>query len=622
MALECINDIVNDNLVINIDITDDKSWVDYNVNNKTTVSLTKWTDAISDNINLYDFGLTGFDNGRSNIMWSGITLTPDDVYISLYPVGYNEVINPTTGQTTGVTVSTTYLPMTAITSGGSNNYFFDLGGGYLQGFFKLNDYNYKIFPTRYWKGITVETVLYIYSNTSGIFYMMGARAEDKYNPYFSGETITGTTAIYCSGTGTTSGVTTSNGNYLNAIQEEQVHKDNFIYPEDSYKTRYYEQDQIDDITNNVIAFEINENKQIGYKYVNETGELVKNYSDNVITASGFAVIDVVFRPYDIIYDKNTLECSERRNGDLLFYVNGRLHWKEKNFPEYYFRGFYNDGDKQVAVPYSISWGGGSFGLKHSWHYDYQTYNVYNGENLAYIKNFFIVTENPLSGSTVLSDIVLGSNTTMFGSRVMSAKYTGGTETANYIEFDNDISTLSNRDYTVNASIYDNGLFDGGVATISIVPISDEVDINIVGGVEYTIGGISSTTGTTGTTCITGITGQYDWKDISIKFRTADNSGQNNVKFGILIETTGGFNVDGIVFINNYTYTAADILVQDDRKDNLMIEQNFNLPLIAGIQKLRIYDNALTSAEILHNTVFESETKPTILVTKGGRTIYR
>lgn len=621
MNLECINGIISDNLVINIDITDDKSWINYDVDNKATISLNKWADAISDNINLYDFGLTEFDNGRTNIMWSGITLTPDDVYISLYPVGYNEIINPTTGQTTGVTASTTYLPISAITSGSTSEYYFDLNGGYLQGFFKLDDYNYKIFPTRYWRGISIETVVYLYSGTSGIFYMMGARAEDKYNTYFSGETITGTTAIYCSDTGTTSGVTTSNGNYLNDIQEELVHKSSFRYPEDSYRTNYFEKNPIDDITNNVIAFEINENKQIGYRYIDGNGKLIKNYSKNPVTVTGYSVIDVIFRPYNIIYDNDTLECSERRYGDLLFYINGRLHWMEKEFPEYYFRGFYNDGDKQIGVPYSISWGGGSFGLKYSWHYDYQTYGIYKGDNLEYIENYFTVKENPLNGTIELNDIVLSGDSVMFDNTVMSAKYTGGTETAYYIVFDNDISTLSNRDYTVNVSVYDNGMFDGGVSNISIVPISDEVDINIISGVVYTIGNVS-TTEITNTNCITGVTGLNDWKTLSVKFRTTDNSGQKNVKLGILLETTGGFNTNGMIFINNYTYTASDILVQDERKDNQIIEQNFNLPFSGGIQKLRIYERALTSAEILHNTKYESETKPNIIVTKGGRIIYR
>jgi len=187
MNLECLNDIITSNLAINIDLTDLNSW-DLNTG-LTSFSLTKWNDAVSDNINLYDFGLTGFDNGRIDTMWEGITLTSQDTLFSMYKIGYNNIWNPTTGETSGITIQTEYLPISAVTTGTSGNYF-DLNGGYLQGFFKLEDFNYELLPTRYGKGITIETLLYLDSDSQGIFYMMGARSEDKYNPYFSGETIT------------------------------------------------------------------------------------------------------------------------------------------------------------------------------------------------------------------------------------------------------------------------------------------------------------------------------------------------------------------------------------------------------------------------------------------------
>ena len=110
MNLECLNDIITDNLAIHIDLTNIKSWIDWNTG-LTAFSLTKWAGAISDNINLIDFGLTGFDNGRTDIIWSGFTLTPNDTLFSMHRVGYNEVQNPTTGQTSGITVTTEYLPM-------------------------------------------------------------------------------------------------------------------------------------------------------------------------------------------------------------------------------------------------------------------------------------------------------------------------------------------------------------------------------------------------------------------------------------------------------------------------------------------------------------------------------
>ena len=107
MNLECLNGIVTDNLAIQIDLTQLKSW---NLNTGfTAFSLTKWAGAVSDNINLIDFGLTEFDNGRTNKMWSGITITPADTLFSMYRVGYNVVQNPTTVIQVVYTATTTFL---------------------------------------------------------------------------------------------------------------------------------------------------------------------------------------------------------------------------------------------------------------------------------------------------------------------------------------------------------------------------------------------------------------------------------------------------------------------------------------------------------------------------------
>ena len=115
---------------------------------------------------LIDFGLTEFDNGRTNIMWSGITLRPADTLFSMYRIGYNKVINPSTGNTSGYTATTEYSGYTisGVTgaSATTGNYF-DLKGGYLQGFFKLDGYNYELLPPRYNYGITIETLVYLNS---------------------------------------------------------------------------------------------------------------------------------------------------------------------------------------------------------------------------------------------------------------------------------------------------------------------------------------------------------------------------------------------------------------------------------------------------------------------------
>lgn len=682
MNLECLNDIITSNLAIHIDLTNIKSW-DLN-SGFTSISLTKWSGAVSDNINLIDFGLTAFDNGRTNVMWSGITLTPQDTLFSMHRVGYNVVQNPVSGETSGVTVTTQFLPISAVTTGLSGNYFI-LDGGYLLGFFKLKDYNYQLLPARYNNGITIETLLYLYPNSQGIFYMMGARAEDKYNPYFSGETITGKTST--GGTAIT-GVTTSLDNYLDAFTETQVVKSGFSSPENMTKTVYSEVPAIDNIKNNVIAFELTQDGRLAYKYLNADGLVVTNSSPAVITTTGFTMIAMVFTPENALTTPNELECTPQRLGKLIFYVNGRAVWIIKEFPEFYFKAFGNDKEKQLGVPYSISWGGGSFGLGESWHYDYQTYVIYNGEDINYINTKFFVEDDPIpsechvvpSGDTYLAGLSLSADSSTFKYvdncnpaiehpiTVLRIEYTGGTGNTYFIRFNQPISVISNRDYVANLSVFNQGFFNSGEGNkISMLMYSDDVDINVISETEYVypitaeylqsladanlhpfpdkleyqwlVDGVMyyGDTGlpvTQENALIVGYdglrpqsinyvtTGENAWLPMKSIFRTPDNTGQNFVYLGILIETSSEFNTGGTLFIDSFTYTASDILVKDQRKNNLTIEQNFDSEFIGGIQKLRVYDKAFTAPEVLHNALMEAKTKPNMLVSKGGRIIYR
>lgn len=680
MNLECLNDIITSNLAIHIDLTDLNSW-DLNTG-LTSFSLTKWSGAVSENINLQDFGLTGFDNGRTDKMWEGISLTPEDSLFSMHRVGFNEVENPIGGETSGITVTTQFLPITGITTGTSGNYF-DLDGGYLQGFFNLEGFNYKVLPTRYNEGITIETLVYLYPDSYGIFYMMGARAEDKYNPYFSGETMTGETI---------SGVTTSFDNYLDALEPQQTLKAGFTEPEDMYTTTYSEVPPINNITNNTIAFEITQDRRLGYKYVNGEGMVMSDTSPATFNQTGFTMIAMVFTP-DEVLDPADIECAEQRTGKLIFYVNGRAIWTIKEFPEFYFKSFANDKEKQEGVPYSISWGGGSFGLAESWHYDYQTYIIYSGQDTDYIDSKFFVEPDPIptdcydppTGSTYEAGLLLSADSSTFSYEdecvpgvehpitVMRITYTGGTTgttgSTYFVKFTQPISVLSNRDYVVDLSLYVSGMFSGeNHNKVSVLMYSDDVDVNIVSDTEFvypltsdyileqmggeglhpfpdreeyqwSVDGVIYY-GDTGipvtpenvnmvgytrpyqTSVNYAVTGENKWLPIQSTFRTPDNSGQSFVELGLLIETDGELLSGGTIFVNDFVYTAADILVQDERKNNLTIEQNFDYSFIGGIQKLRIYDRAFTGPEVLHNALIEAETNPNIVVSKGGRIIYR
>jgi hypothetical protein len=700
MNLECIKGIITDNLAIQIDLTQLKSW---NLNTGfTAFSLTKWAGAISDNINLIDFGLTEFDNGRTNIIWSGITLRPADTLFSMYRIGYNKVVNPSTGNTSGYTATTEYSGYTisGVTgaSATTGNYF-DLNGGYLQGFFKLDGYNYELLPPRYNYGITIETLVYLHPNSHGIFFMMGLRAEDKYNPYFSGETITGATntnnpyfsAEVISGvTNISTGVTTSLSNYLNGYESKKILKKAFRSFEDRYETRYIELPATGSTKNNVIAFELTEDKKIAYKYVDNNGLIVTNSSVATITGiTGFTMIDIAFLPNYFVELPSLLICEPQRLGKLIFYVNGRAIWIIHDFPEYYFSALSNDKEKQIGVPYSISWGGGSFGLKNSWHYDYQTYILYKDQDTNYINNNFFVEPDPIAtecytpptGNTYLSGLTLSADTTTFkiidkctGANnpvtVMRIQYTGTTGNSAhsyFVKFNHPITVLSNREYEINLAMLNNGFFkQNSNNRISILVYSNDVDVNIhqesqyvlplnesyilkLLGLglhpftdkqeyEYMLNGIMyfGVSGLPvhlrylllqgldkwGIPVESFLSGEDVWLPLNTKFSIEDNTGKKQVNIGLLIESDHDFNSNAPLFFNDFTYRGADILVQDHRKDNLLIQENFDSSFIGGIQKLRVYNNALTSPEILHNALIEAKSKPTMHVTKGGRIIYR
>jgi hypothetical protein len=253
---------------------------------------------------------------------------------------------------------------------------------------------------------------------------------------------------------------------------------------------------------------------------------------------------------------------------------------------------------------------------------------------------------------------------------MRIEYTGGTGNTYFIKFMQPISVLSNRDYVAELSVFVDGMFESEATNkISILTYSDDVDINVVSDIEYVFPvttaylqtlmnkglhpfpdgqeyqwvvdgimyyGVSGLQVTSENALIVGYgqtpesvhnyysTGNETWLPVKTVFRTPDNTGQNFVNIGLLIETSGELISGGTIFVKDFTYAAADILVQDERKSGLTIEQNFDSSFIGGIQKLRIYDRAFTSPEILHNALMEAKNDPmkNLMISKGGRIIYR
>ena len=386
MDLTCRDGIIVNGLAVHIDINDIKSW---DLNTGFTVnSLTKWTGAYSEKNNLHDFGLTNFDFGLTNEMHGNLELTTKDNKLKLHRIGFNQIQNPTTGDTGIYSATTSYdgYGMTGITTGDTGNYF-ELNGGYLHGFFKLDGYNFKVFPERIDAGITIENLLFLKPESVGMFLFMGIRSEDKYIPYFSGETTFKNNEF--------DGVYTSDDEFLHGEVTEEFNRKAFKDYEDMKGIRWVKKNNDDNINGNLIGFGIGENggKRLFYKYIDDDGNLITNHSNTTIENTGMTLITITFRPDIIIGDPDLLECFKRRTGKLLFYVNGRATWIINDFPEFFFRRMLNDRSKQIGVPYSISWGGGTFGLKHSWHYDILERTIFSNQNSDYIINNFDIDDN-------------------------------------------------------------------------------------------------------------------------------------------------------------------------------------------------------------------------------------
>ena len=111
--------------------------------------------------------------------------------------------------------------------------------------------------------------------------------------------------------------------------------------------------------------------------------------------------------------------KEYRKGRLKIYVNGRRFFTIENFEEIIPRGLNTDKEKQVGVPFNISWGGGTQGLRENLvpkpipNCDV-TYGVVIGLNLQSIvlPGSIYVTYNLTSSSPINQEIVIGFTNTL------------------------------------------------------------------------------------------------------------------------------------------------------------------------------------------------------------------
>jgi len=500
----------------------------YNPNNLDLNCLSAFTGTC-------DIGLVGTDNGLYTTM-SGQTLyytmgIRDDYKFNPHYRDRRFKMHPVTGRTQSPNVVFSGRPKNVlynIVSGTSANvpYYQELYGGFYQGFYKLNGYDYEVFPERVNKGWSVEMMLRprrvdlygynpltqqylndIYPENEGTFFYFGTRAENKYFHYPDGTNLgdSGYTRV-------TSGFTCfesckcSNSAVTNADCVT-------IYPvsgtttehnigcscgcASTYQVALPETDPKFDVLSNALSFRFDGcsvNPSIAVKYIKITGDCVTtgtcsstgvifqtgytineiisppiydicSYSCNDIVSDRWVMISAVFERYEYLEDcdllnkggvndlltvtyqssidkqsyklisppethsgstkepkiykidfnKKWFDELKYRLGKLKIYVNGYLLMIIEDFEEIIPRQLNTEKEKQVGVPFNISFGGGTQGL-----HDHLIFSGCSLTNGPYIQDPELFPTDILSATTLsglTSDILLEQN---FGGSFMGA----------------------------------------------------------------------------------------------------------------------------------------------------------------------------------------------------------
>lgn len=217
--------ITGDCLTLYFDFKNPHVYVTGGTFGNTVKSLATWDGAVNDGFTFNTFGLTGIDNGLITFdKPSGDTtnqallnaLTGSTIVI---PSGDTRFTFNTVTGTTGNYVYPKHIVADVSTIG----FYSTLCGGFYQGYFKLDGYDYQVQPVRapkawaaeFWlnkselscSGVTGTTLNDTYPNNKGFFFYMGTRAENKFWNFFEGNntgcTIDCVVESGCTGTVTT-----------------------------------------------------------------------------------------------------------------------------------------------------------------------------------------------------------------------------------------------------------------------------------------------------------------------------------------------------------------------------------------------------------------------------------
>ena len=230
--------------------------------------------------------------------------------------------------------------------------------------------------------ITGTTLNDVYPNNKNFFFYIGTRAENKFWNDFSGETgLETSTGIPLS----RSGSTEYESNIIDGGQNWFAISDfgwdfgccntccgGCTGDTQSSVTTGKTSNYCDQLSENALGFRITDDGRIGYRKMTVAGNCFNNkfiitgttieegYSEpnTIPTGNTWNHIAVTYTAGSGI--KNTLP-----SGTLRFWINGLVKYKVEDFIGLQLRALDEWSDKQIGVPFNMSWGGGTQGLAES-----------------------------------------------------------------------------------------------------------------------------------------------------------------------------------------------------------------------------------------------------------------
>ena len=431
----------------------------------TVYSLVSWDGAYNSGATLNDIGLTGFDNGLltytkasgdtgNTILVSAITGTTLVVQSADTRLKLNRVTGSTTPLSgisgySGYTYPIEIVPAAPLVN--NVGQYAQFCGGFYQGYYKLDNFDYQTLPSRvpkswtaeFWlnkstcTGVTGTTLNDTTPSNKGFIFYLGTRAENKFWNKFDGlntgatsgctsgatefctipkeDTLTTSTGwpispnnlyvdeitnqflIYnrtSSGqiasrftgdsitvTGTTQPVDTGNkfleynrtptGKTINGISTCGVSPLTGATAPTAITVDY-----LADLNDNAFGLRIKDDGSVGYRSLKMTGTCSGDtYITGVTMEEQYSVSGIVpdnqwchiaFKmEFPTTLDDCELLYASGRTGNLFIYADGKLKSKLTNVPEAVGKRLAENFEKQEAVPYNISLGGGSQGLLES-----------------------------------------------------------------------------------------------------------------------------------------------------------------------------------------------------------------------------------------------------------------